>query len=125
MQTKIFLVVLIIFIFLTASASMAAESANTSQAEISDAEAKAKTKIDHIKLAEYYENEAKTLRAKMTEEKKILNEYDNHSYYYGPEGQLYQSHHDALLREYEKAAERSMEMAASHRKMAERVKGAK
>jgi hypothetical protein len=101
---------------------MAEESAKISQAGIDDAEAKAKTKIDHIKLAEYYENEAKALRMKMKEEKKILNEYDNHSYYYGPEGQLYQSHHDALLREYEKAAERSLEMAASHRKIAEKIK---
>ncbi|MBA3755096.1 MAG: hypothetical protein H0X02_02190 [Nitrosomonas sp.] len=117
MQTKIFLAALIISSFLVSNVSMAAESA-----DISDA--KTKTSIDHIKLAEYYENEVKALRAKMEEEKKILDEYENHSYYYGPEGQLYQSHHEALLREYEKAAERNMEMAASHRKMAERVKGA-
>lgn len=117
MQTKIFLAALIISSFLVSNVSVAAESA-----DISAAEAKAKTSIDHIKLAEYYENEVKALRAKMEEEKKILDEYENHSYYYGPEGQLYQSHHEALLREYEKAAERNMEMAASHRKMAERVK---
>jgi hypothetical protein len=122
MQTRIFLAVLTALTFLVANTSMAEESAKISQAGIDDAEAKAKTKIDHIKLAEYYENEAKALRMKMKEEKKILNEYDNHSYYYGPEGQLYQSHHDALLREYEKAAERSLEMAASHRKIAEKIK---
>jgi hypothetical protein len=114
MHTKILFAILIAFCFLTSSVSMAVD--------VQEAEAKAKTSIDHIKLAEYYENEAKVLRQKMEEEKKILAEYDDHSYYYGPEGQLYQSHHEALLREYEKAAERNLEMAVSHRKMAEKVK---
>ena len=120
MQLKTFFAALISFSLLASTVTMAAESD-----DINDAEAKAKTPIDHIKLAEYYENEVKILKKKMKEEKEILDEYDNHSYYYGPEGQLYQSHHDALLREYEKAAERNMEMAVAHRKMAERMKGVK
>lgn len=118
MHAKTFFAALIIFSFLASTVTMATESAN-----INDAEAKAKTPVDHIKLAEYYENEAKSLRAKVEEEKVILDEYDNHSYYYGPEGQLYESHHEAMMLEYEKAAKRSMEIAASHRKMAEKAKG--
>jgi len=104
MQTKIFFAVLVILSFLTSSVPMAAESAN-----INDAEAKAKTNFDHIKLAEYYENQAKEMSAKAEEQKKLLEEYKNHSEYYGREGQEFQSHHEALLREYEKAVERNME----------------
>jgi len=118
MQTKIFFAVLVILSFLTSSVPMAAESAN-----INDAEAKAKTNFDHIKLAEYYENQAKEMSAKAEEQKKLLEEYKNHSEYYGREGQDFQSHHEALLRDYTKAAERNTEMAASHRKMSKRVKG--
>ncbi len=116
MQTKIFLAILIILSFL-ASSALAAESAN-----MSEAEAKAKTKFDHTGLAVFYENEAKEMNAKAGEQKRLLDEYKNHSEYYGREGQDFESHHEALLRKYTKAAERNLEMAASHRKMAERVK---
>ena len=117
MQAKIFLTILVILSFLVSSVSIAAGSAS-----ISDAEAKAKTKFDHIGLAVYYENEAKEMNAKAEEQKKLLEEYKDHSEYYGREGQDFQSHHEALLQKYTKAAERNSEMAASHRKMAERVK---
>ncbi len=118
MQTKLFFTILIILSFLASSACIAAESAEINEA----AEAKAKTKFDHIGLAVYYENEAKEMNAKAEEQKKLLEEYKNHSEYYGREGQDFESHHDALLRKYTKSAERNMEMAASHRKMAERGK---
>ncbi|MEK6596283.1 MAG: hypothetical protein AABZ18_07200 [Pseudomonadota bacterium] len=118
MQAKIFFSVLVILSFLASSMSMAAESAN-----ISDAEAKAKTNFDHIKLAEYYENEAKAMSAKAEEQKELLDEYKNHSEYYGREGQDFQFHHEALLREYTKAAERNAQMAVSHRNMSRKVKG--
>ncbi|MFZ1852494.1 MAG: hypothetical protein WAU15_09825 [Nitrosomonas sp.] len=74
--------------------------------------------IDHLKKAEHYDNEIQHLKAKILEEKEILAEYDRHSYYYGPEGQLYESHHKAQLREYQKAMERNQEMADGHRKLA-------
>lgn len=74
--------------------------------------------IDHLKKAEYYDNKIQRLKTKVLEENEILAEYDRHSYYYGPEGQLYQSHHKAQLREYEKAIERNQEMADAHRKLA-------
>lgn len=110
MQSKLFFVVLFIFTFLTSGAAMAADSAN-----ITDAEAKAESHFNHIKLAEYYENEANALKAKAEEQRKFLEEYKNHSEYYGRQGQEFESHHEALLREYTKAAERNSEMAASHR----------
>jgi uncharacterized protein YacL (UPF0231 family) len=96
---------------------MAGESAN-----INDAEVKDNAHIDHKKLARYYEKEAREMNAKAEEQKTILDEYENQSQYYGREGQLFQSHHQALLREYEKAAEQNLEMAATHRKMAEKTK---
>jgi len=117
MQSKLFFVVLFIFTFLTFGAAMAADSAN-----VSNAEAKAKTSFDHIKLAEYYENEANALKAKAEEQRKLLEEYQNHSEYYGREGQDFESHHEALLREYTKAAERHSEMAISHRNMSKKAK---
>lgn len=82
------------------------------------AEARAKNKFDHIGLAEMYEKEANEMDAKAKEQKLLLEEYKRHSEYYGREGQDFQSHHEALLREYSKAVERNKEMAALHRKMA-------
>lgn len=117
MQAKIFLTILITLSFLASSVLMAAGSAS-----ISEAEAKAKTKFDHIGLAEYYEKEAKAMNEKLEEQRKLLEEYKNHSEYYGREGQDFQSHHEALLRKYTKAVERNKEMAASHRRMAEKIK---
>ncbi|SFF07862.1 hypothetical protein [Nitrosomonas sp. Nm166] len=117
MQAKIFLTIMVILSFVASSLSIAAGSAS-----ISDVEAKAKTKFDHIGLAEYYEKEAKALNEKVEEQRKLLEEYKNHSEYYGREGQDFQSHHEALLRKYTKAVERNMEMAASHRKIAEKMK---
>ena len=117
MQKKLFFATLIILSFLFSGASMAADSAN-----IRDAEAKAKTKFDHIKLAEYYENEANVLKEKAEEQRKLLEEYKNHSEHYGREGQNFESHHEALLREYTKAAERNSEMAVSHRNLSKKFK---
>lgn len=117
MQAKIFLTILVTLSFLLFSVSITAESTS-----ISDAEAKAKTKFDHMGLAVYYDNEANAMDGKVEEQRKLLEEYKNHSEYYGREGQDFQAHHDALLQEYTKAVERNKEMAASHRKMAERVK---
>ena len=118
MQTKLFFTILIILTFLVSSVCIAAESEEINEI----AEAKAKTKFDHIGLAVYYENEAKEMRAKAEEQKRLLDEYNTHSEYYGREGQDFQSHHEALLRKYTKSAERNREMAASHRKIVERIK---
>lgn len=117
MQTKTFFTSLIILIFLASVTPVISESLSTVNTE-----AKTNTPPDHKKLAEYYEKEAKEMSAKADEQKKLLDEYDIHSYYYGREGQIFQSHHQALLNKYEKAAERNREMAAAHRKMAGKIK---
>ena len=117
MQAKIIISVLIAFVFLTSSAHIVADLGNMDKAE-----SQAKTKFDHIGLAEMYEKEANELNAKVEEQKKLLREYDEHSEYYGRESQDFQSHHEALLRKYMKAVERNKEMAASHRRMAGKIK---
>lgn len=117
MQIKIFFAVLVILSFLSTGTLAASESMNAV-----DTNAKAGTPPDHKKLAEYYENQVKEMNAKAEEQQKILDEYEVHSYYYGPEGQLYQSHHRALLEKYTKAAERNREMAEAHRKMENEAK---
>ena len=118
MQTKLFFTILIILTFLVSSVCIAAESEEINEI----AEAKAKTKFDHIGLAVYYENEAKEMSAKAEEQKRLLDEYNTHSEYYGREGQDFQSHHEALLRKYTKSAERNREMAEYKRKIVERIK---
>ncbi len=113
MQMKIFVAALFtIFAFIISDVSIA-ELGNMDQAE-----AKAKTKFDHVGLAELYEKEAKEMSAKVEEQKALLKEYEEHSEYYGREGQDFHAHHEALLRKYTKAVERNNEMAAAHRRMA-------
>jgi len=106
MRKNIFPIVIIVLLFASFSVSMAGDAKNKPIV------------IDHLKKAEYYDNKIQRLKTKILEEKEILAEYDSHSYYYGPEGQLYESHHKAQLREYEKAIERNQEMADTHRKLA-------
>lgn len=117
MQAKLFISVSIAFVFLTSSAPIMADLGSMDKAE-----AQAKTKFDHIGLAEMYEKEVNEMSAKVEEQKKLLQQYEEHSEYYGREGQDFHSHHEALLRKYMKAVERNKEMAASHRRMAGKIK---
>lgn len=112
MRTKILIITLITSTLFVSNVSIA------ELGKMDKAEAQAKTKFDHIGLAEMYEKEANEMTAKAKAQKELLGEYQRHSEYYGREGQDFQSHHEALLREYTKAAERNAGMAASHRKMA-------
>ncbi len=114
MRTRILIAILCTFSFFSSSISMA-ELGNMDKAE-----AKAKTKFDHIGLAEIYDREVKEMSAKAEEQKKLLEDYREHSEYYGREGHDFESHHEALLRKYMKAVERNKEMAASHRKLAQK-----
>jgi len=113
MRTKILIITLIASTVFFSNISIA------ELGKMAKAEAQATTKFDHIGLAEMYEKEANEMTAKAKVQKELLEEYQRHSEYYGRDGQDFQSHHEALLREYTKAAERNTEMAASHRKMAE------
>ncbi|MXS83010.1 hypothetical protein [Nitrosomonas oligotropha] len=112
MRTKILIITLI------ASSVFFSNISIAELGKMDKAEAQARTKFDHIGLAEMYEKEASEMTAKAKAQKELLEEYQRHSEYYGRDGQDFQSHHEALLREYTKAAERNTEMAASHRKMA-------
>ena len=112
MRTKILIITLI------ASSVFFSNISIAELGKMDKAEAQARTKFDHIGLAEMYEKEANEMTAKAKAQKELLEEYQRYSEYYGREGQDFQSHHEALLREYTKAAERNTEMAASHRKMA-------
>ncbi|SOD16314.1 hypothetical protein [Nitrosomonas ureae] len=113
MQARLYFLVLIILTFLVSSVSLAGESAN-----VGEAKASVGTSLYHIKLAEHYEKESKEMNAKAEEQRKMLEEYEEHSEYYGRAGQEFHSHHEALLREYTKAAKQNEDMAAAHRKMA-------
>ncbi|MDE2388235.1 MAG: hypothetical protein KGN35_04000 [Betaproteobacteria bacterium] len=111
MRTTILIIIFIASILFVSGAPLA------ELGKMDKAEAQAKTKFDHVGLAEMYEKEANEMNAKAKKQKQLLEEYKRHSEYYGREGQDFQSHHEALLREYSKAVERNKEMAALHRKM--------
>lgn len=117
MQARLYFLVLIILTFLVSSVSLAGESANVGEAK-AKAKASVGTSLYHIKLAEHYEKESKEMNAKAEEQRKMLEEYEEHSEYYGRAGQEFHSHHEALLREYTKAVKQNEDMAAAHRKMA-------
>jgi hypothetical protein len=112
MRTKILIITMITSTLFVSNVSIA------ELGKMDKAEAQATTKFDHIGLAAMYEKEANEMTAKAKVQKELLEEYQRHSEYYGREGQDFQAHHEALLREYTKAAERNAGMAASHRKMA-------
>ena len=73
---------------------------------------------DHDALVRYYEDLAKEAEAKLQENKAVLEEYEDHAYYYGRQGQDLQSHTIANIREYEKALKESLSNADLHRKIA-------
>ena len=78
----------------------------------------AKTYSDHNNLATHYDNLAEEMIAKAQENKESLEEYDVHSYYYGRQGQDFESHTTANIRYYEVAAEEASQQANYHRKVA-------
>ncbi|WP_297324914.1 hypothetical protein [Nitrosomonas sp.] len=78
----------------------------------------AKTYSDHDNLANYYDNLAKEMIAKAEEKKESLEEYDDHSYYYGRQGQDFKSHTTANIRYYEEAAKEASQQATFHHKVA-------
>ena len=73
---------------------------------------------DHGALVKYYEGVAKDAKLRLKENKKILQEYEAHPYYFGRQGLDAQSHAAANVRAYEKAIRESLIFADFHRKMA-------
>ena len=72
---------------------------------------------NHAALTKYYENLAKDAEAKLQENKAALDEYEAHPYYYGRQGQDFQSHISANIHEYEEILAESLNNADLHRKV--------
>lgn len=90
--------------------------------DMTQAVKKATTRTDHEALVKHYENAAKEMQVKADERKKVLNEYELHAAYYGKQAQDLQSHTQAIISAYEQAARANLDMAKSHRIMAESIK---
>lgn len=86
--------------------------------EIRAAAQNATTPSDHEAVAKYYENAAAKIRTDVRGQKDLLEHYQDKSYLYGRQAQDLQSHTEALVRNYEEAAEANIQEAASHRQMA-------
>ena len=104
---------------LGAPATAAHNSADTP--EIRAAVQNATTRSDHEAIAKYYEAAATQMKAKVKEQKALLEQYQNKSYLYGRQAQDLQSHTEALVRDYEQTARTDMREAASHRQMASKL----
>jgi hypothetical protein len=78
----------------------------------------AKTYSDHNNLANYYDKLAEEMAVKAEEKKESLEEYEDHSYYYGRQGQDFKSHTQANIRYYEEEAAHAVKQADFHRKIA-------
>jgi hypothetical protein len=89
--------------------------------EIRAAAQNATTRSDHESIARHYENTAAQMQAKVTEQKELLEQYENKSYLYGRQAQDLQSQASALIRDYGKSAEASTKVAALHRQMAAKL----
>jgi hypothetical protein len=88
------------------------------RAESEKAAQNASTYSDHNNLANYYDKLAKEMVTKVEEKKGALEEYDEHSHYYGRQGQDFKSHTTANIRYYEGAANEALQQADYHRKVA-------
>ena len=73
---------------------------------------------NHAALTKYYEKLAKDAEAKLQENKAALDEYEAHPYYYGRQGQDFQSHTFANIHEYEEILAESLNNADLHRRVA-------
>lgn len=72
----------------------------------------------HLRLADHYEDIAKTLEADAQEERDMLHEYMARPWKYGKRIQDLKTRADAMVRDLEMAAKESRQMAEYHRQMA-------
>jgi hypothetical protein len=79
----------------------------------------AKSKADHQELAEYYEKEAKSLRASVQLQQEMYDVYGKVGF---SEKNVLRRHCASLAKEYEEAARENLEMAKIHRRLAEKAK---
>lgn len=78
----------------------------------------ADSKESHLRLAEHYDDIAKTLEADAVEEKEMLAEYLARPWKYGKRIQDLKSRASAMIQDLEMAAKESRQMADYHRLMA-------
>jgi hypothetical protein len=116
MKTNILLVGGLALILLSGCAQMS-PIANTRNNEDS-AELHSIDPNNHNAVAKHYEDMANEMKLKLRTKKKLLAEYEEHSYYYGRKGQNLQSHTTANIRYFENSIKENMKQAAIHRKMA-------
>lgn len=111
-----YLVITPILLLLVACAQLGpVESHNPDDRKVTQ---EAKTPAEHSNLAIRYDELAKDMLAKVEEKKESLEEYEDHSYYYGRQGQDFKSHTQANIRYYEQAAADAARQADNHRKIA-------
>lgn len=95
---------------------------NPQPMDMSQAAQKARSGPDHIAFAKRYEDAAREMQAKVRDHKKQLEEYEYNSNHYGKQAQNLQAHCRGLIRFYEQAAEANMDMAKSHRELADEAR---
>ncbi len=82
----------------------------------------AKTSRDYNWIAEHYEDTAKDMQSKVEEHKKMLAQYEAQRQYYGKHDLDMESMCRVLIHVYEQATKENLDLADSHRKMAEAIK---
>jgi hypothetical protein len=112
MKTKLLITLLLAFGFVSACTDM-----NPHPMDMSQALQTATSKADHEALAKHYEEAAKEMQVKVDEHKKLLSQYEAHSYLYGRQAEDLKAHCQELILIYEKAAEANLNMAKMHRQM--------
>lgn len=118
MKNKILILIAVGLLSLLASCAQM----NPHPMDMTKAIQNAKTPTDHNALAKHYEDTAKEIQAKVDEHKKMLEQYQEKSQYYGRQGLNMESMCQGLIHFYEQAAKANMDMADSHRKMTVEIK---
>lgn len=78
----------------------------------------AESKEAHLRLAEHYEEVARMMDADAEEERRMLIQYRARPYVYGKRILDLKTRAEAMVRDFEKAAEDSRKMAEHHRQLA-------
>lgn len=111
-----FLIAIIAIGLLASCASMTSHEA-IQNVNTRTAAKNAKTRSDHNALAKHYENTAREMETKISEQKKLLEQYESEQLY-GWQSHNLKSQTTALIRKYEQTARSNMKQAISHRQMA-------
>ena len=118
---KFFAAISLIGLLASLSTGATATHMSVDTPEIHTAAQNARTRSDHEAIARYYEEAATQMKAKLEEQKALLEQYENKSYLYGRQAQDLQSHTAALVRDYEETVSEDMREATLHRQMASKL----